>query len=220
MSDLRRIRVLLVDDDPIVCAGLELMLSSADDVQLVGRADDGDQALEAIRTHRPDVVLMDVRMQRQDGVTTTGQIKRLDNPPRVVVLTTFDADDVVVRAITAGADGFLLKTSSPTQILDAVRGVDGGQATLSPATVRAVFAHVASSDDPQRTAARTAVTRLTDREREVSVAVARGLSNAQIARELYASEATVKTHLASAQHKLGVTNRVSVAVVVTKAGLV
>lgn len=214
------IRVLLADDHDAIRAGLRMILDAEPDLEVVGEAGDGAACVTNARALRPDVVLMDVRMQRQDGVTTTGQIKRLDNPPRVVVLTTFDADDVVVRAITAGADGFLLKTSSPTQILDAVRGVDGGQATLSPATVRAVFAHVASSDDPQRTAARTAVTRLTDREREVSVAVARGLSNAQIARELYASEATVKTHLASAQHKLGVTNRVRVAVVVTKAGLV
>jgi DNA-binding NarL/FixJ family response regulator len=200
----RRIRVLLVDDDPWVCAGLQLVLSSAEDVEVVSAVHDGDEVPAAVRAHRPDVVLMDVRMRRVDGITATRELRRLPNPPRVVVR----------------AAGFLLKTAGPAEILAAVRDAAAGAAPISARSARALFDHVAA--DPAasaRRAAADALSRLSDREREVVVAVARGWSNADIARELFLSEATVKTHLSSAQAKLGCRNRVEVAVLVERAGL-
>jgi DNA-binding NarL/FixJ family response regulator len=216
----RRIRVLLVDDDPWVCAGLQLVLSSAEDVEVVSAVHDGDEVPAAVRAHRPDVVLMDVRMRRVDGITATRELRRLPNPPRVVVLTTFEEDSAVLQAVEVGAAGFLLKTAGPAEILAAVRDAAAGAAPISARSARALFDHVAA--DPAasaRRAAADALSRLSDREREVVVAVARGWSNADIARELFLSEATVKTHLSSAQAKLGCRNRVEVAVLVERAGL-
>lgn len=213
------IRVLLVDDDPMVCAGLELLIDQADDIEVVGSVDDGDRVVDAVHAHHPDVVLLDVRMRRQDGITTTAELQRLPSRPRILVLTTWDADDVVDRAIHAGADGFLLKTSGPTTILSSIRDVAGGRGVLEPDKVQYVFGRLNEHAGQQRDAAE-AVDTLTPREREVAVGVAQGLSNADIGRRIFASEATVKTHLAAAQRKLGVANRVGVAVAVTKAGLV
>jgi DNA-binding NarL/FixJ family response regulator len=198
----RRIRVLLVDDDPWVCAGLQLVLSSAEDVEVVSAVHDS------------------TRMRRVDGITATRELRRLPNPPRVVVLTTFEEDSAVLQAVEVGAAGFLLKTAGPAEILAAVRDAAAGAAPISARSARALFDHVAA--DPAasaRRAAADALSRLSDREREVVVAVARGWSNADIARELFLSEATVKTHLSSAQAKLGCRNRVEVAVLVERAGL-
>lgn len=213
------IRVLLIDDDPLVCSGLELILSSTDDIQVVGTAGDGDEAVAAVQRHFPDVVLLDVRMARLDGIAATKALRALPQPPRVLVLTTFDADDIVMRAIGAGAAGFLLKTSAATEIIDAIRNVHAGDGALSPRSARRVFQQVGDGED-ERATARAAIAGLTDRERDVVRLVVEGLSNQAIGAQLYVGEATVKSHLSSAQRKLGVEGRVRLAVVATKAGLV
>ena len=213
-------RVLLVDDDPLVCSALQMMIESADDLTVVGTVDDGDQVIDAVYRHRPGVVLMDVRMQRQDGVATTAALQAISEPPKVLVLTTFDHHDVLMRAIDAGAAGFLLKTSSPQQIIDGVRAVAGGEGVLSERSARQALEQL--RDDPvtaQRRAAVALVETLTDRERDVVRQVGRSLTNAQIAQELYLGEATVKSHLASAQLKLGAANRVQVGIIADRAGL-
>ncbi len=214
----RPIRVLLVDDDPLVVSGLSMILDLVDDVEVVAIASDGDEVVPAIHAHHPDVVLLDLRMKRQDGLTTTAQVQRLPQPPRVLVLTTWETDDVVQRAITAGAAGFLLKTSPPQEILDGIRRVAGGHGVLAPDKVGYVLDLVNSGAGGRSTAAQ-ALADLTERELEVATAVARDLSNAQIARALHLSETTVKTHLGSIQRKLGVPSRVGIAVTVARAGL-
>lgn len=213
------IRVLLIDDDPLVCAGLELILSSTDDIVVVGSANDGDQAVGAVQRHFPDVVLLDVRMPRVDGIAATAALVGLPKPPRVIVLTTFDADDIVMRSIGAGAAGFLLKTAPPGDIIAAIRNVHAGDGALSPRSARRVFQQVGGGG-AERAAARAAIDTLTEREREVVRLVGEGLSNQQIGEAMYVGEATVKTHLAAAQRKLGVEGRVRLAVVATRAGLV
>ncbi|XAS76599.1 response regulator transcription factor [Dermatophilaceae bacterium Sec6.4] len=213
----RHIRVLLVDDDPLVCQGLRMILEAAGDIDVVEAVHDGDQAIPAIARTAPDVVMMDVRMPRQDGITTSRAIAQLPGAPRVIMLTTFDLDDVVVRSVRAGAAGFLLKTASPGHIIDAVRDVDAGRGALSAASVGALFEQVATPSSRDRELARAAFTQLTPREFAVARAVARELSNGEIAAELFLSEATIKTHLASAQLKLGVRNRVGIAVLATLA---
>lgn len=219
MTDPRPIRVLIVDDDPLVVAGLELIIGSAPDIDVVGTASDGDEVIDAIHRHHPDVVLLDVRMKRQDGLVTTAAVNRLPNPPRIIVLTTWDTDDIVRRAIAGGAAGFLLKTTDPLEIQQAVRRVNSGHGVLAPDKVPYVF-DVLKQSRSDREAAVAALATLSEREREVAIEVARGLSNAEIGRNLYLGEATVKTHLANAQRKLGVGGRVGVAVIVTKAGLI
>lgn len=218
-DDVQPIRVLLVDDDPLVCSGLELILSTTDDIRVVGTAADGDQAVPAAQQHFPDVVLLDVRMARVDGIAATKALCALPSPPRVIVLTTFDADDIVMRAIGAGAAGFLLKTAPAPEIIAAIRNVHAGDGALSPRSARRVFEQVGGAG-AERATARVAVEGLTDRERDVVRLVGEGLSNPQIGARLYVGEATVKTHLASAQRKLGVEGRVRLAVFASKAGLV
>ena len=213
----RHVRVLLVDDDPLVCQGLQMILEAAGDIDVVGAVHDGDQAVPAIARMSPDLVMLDVRMPRLDGISACAAIQRLPAPPAVVMLTTFDLDDVVVRSVRAGAAGFLLKTASPTQIVTAVRDVDAGRGALSAGSVRAVFGELSAPASRDREVARTAFAQLTEREVAVARAVARELSNAEIAGELYLSEATVKSHLSNAQLKLGVRNRVGVAVLATLA---
>jgi DNA-binding NarL/FixJ family response regulator len=210
-----RIKVLLVDDDALVRAGLRIILSSADDLEVVGEVDDGVGAVAAVRKHRPDVVLMDIRMAEMDGITATAALRRLVPPPHVLVLTTFHADEQVLSALRAGASGFLVKDTPPAQIINAVRVVASGDAIVSPSVTRTLLAHVAdarASDRRRSAAERLAV--LTDREREVALAVGAGLSNAEIAGSLYLSEATVKAHVSRLFTKLGVTNRVQIAIVV------
>jgi DNA-binding NarL/FixJ family response regulator len=214
------VRVLLVDDDALVRAGLRMILSSADDLEVVGEADDGAQAVAAVRAHRPDVVLMDIRMPEMDGIAATGALRQLDAPPHVIVLTTFQADEQVVGALRAGADGFLLKDTPPPEIVQAVRLVAAGEAMLSPSVTRTLLSHLgeAGLSDRRRDAThRLAV--LTDREREVAVAVGSGASNAEVASSLFMSEATVKSHVSRLLTKLDVANRVQIAIVVHDAGL-
>ncbi|SHG16103.1 two component transcriptional regulator, LuxR family [Jatrophihabitans endophyticus] len=246
-TERSRVRVLLVDDDPLVRAGLRMILSSAADLEVVGEAGDGAAAVGAVAEHHPDVVLMDIRMPGVDGITATRTVRAAPDPPQVIVLTTFHADDSVLRALRAGAGGFLLKDTAPEEIVGAVRLVHAGEAMLSPAVTRTLIGHVTgdtsgdTSDDPsgdatpdsptdgtggggsaaddRRSAARARLATLTGREHEVAVAVGRGASNAEIAASLYMSEATVKAHVSRLLAKLAAANRVQVAIVVHDAGL-
>ena len=216
---MARVRVLLVDDDALVRAGLRMILSSAEDLDLVGEVDDGARAVAAVREHRPDVVLMDIRMPEMDGITATAALRRLDAPPRVIVLTTFQADEQVLSALRVGASGFLLKDTPPAEILNAVRLVAAGDAMLSPSVTRTLLSHFGDTEATERCrAAAQRLATLTDREREVALAVGSGASNAEVAASLFMSEATVKAHVSRLFTKLDVTNRVHIAIVVHDAG--
>jgi DNA-binding NarL/FixJ family response regulator len=188
------IRVLLVDDDALVRAGLRMILSSSEELE---------------------VVLMDIRMPVMDGIAATSALRQLANPPHVIVLTTFQADEHVMSALRAGADGFLLKDTPPAEILHAVRLVAAGEAMLSPSVTRTLLSHLGNDEmtDRRHLAARR-LTLLTDREREVATAVGSGASNAEVAASLFMSEATVKAHVSRLLTKLEVTNRVQIAILV------
>jgi DNA-binding NarL/FixJ family response regulator len=210
-----RVRVLLVDDDALVRAGLRMILSTAEDLDLVGEADDGARAVAAVREHRPDVVLMDIRMPLMDGITATAALRQLAAPPQVIVLTTFQADEQVMSAMRVGASGFLLKDTPPAEIINAVRVVASGEAMLSPSVTRTLLSHVGDVQaSERRSAAAQRLATLTDREREVAVAVGSGASNGEVAASLFMSEATVKAHVSRLFTKLDVTNRVQIAIVV------
>lgn len=214
------IRVLLVDDDPLVRSGLRLMLEASPDLLVVGDVGSGEEAVGAIHAYRPDVVLLDYRMGELDGISTTHEIRRLERPPKVVLLTTFDLDDLPVRAVRAGADGFLLKTAGPDEITRAVRDVAAGHSPMSPASASHVLAHL--RDDAaagRREKAAREVASLSDREREVCVLIAGGSTTAATAARLHLAETTVKTHLRGAEAKLGVSSRAALAVVIDRAGL-
>jgi DNA-binding NarL/FixJ family response regulator len=219
MADV--IRVLLVDDDPLVRAGLGMIIASAGDLMVVGEAGDGLEAVDSVRAHRPDVVLMDIRMPRLDGISATARLRALPTPPEVLVLTTFQADTYVLDALRAGASGFLLKDTPPTEILAAIRQVASGGTSLSPSVARTVIDHIAaqSSGDERRATAEAALARVSQREREVAVGIGRGLSNAEIADTLFLSEATVKAHVSRLLTRLDLDNRVQIAVLVHDAGL-
>lgn len=214
------IRVMLVDDDPMVRTGLKFLLDSAADLDVVAEAGDGDEAIATARAHTVDVVLMDLRMPRVDGIAATRGIRELANPPHVIALTTWDVDDAVMAALAAGASGFLLKTSAPAEIIGAIRSVMAGDAVLSPRSTRQLLDQLGrDAAVDQRRAAQAAVAALTNREREIAVAVAQGLTNAAIAGQLYLAEATVKAHVSTIQTKLRVANRVGIAVLAERAGL-
>jgi DNA-binding NarL/FixJ family response regulator len=212
--------VLLVDDDPLVRAGLRLILRSAPDLDVVGEAADGAAAITAAAELAPDVVLMDIRMPGTDGVTATAAITapntRAAASPRVVALTTFDADVLVRRAISAGAVGYLVKDTPPGDIISAVRAVAAGHGVLSPAVTRPLLdlIHDAAVSPSGRTRSRPGLEVLTERERAVARAVADGATNAEIARQLYVSAATVKATVSRILTKLELDNRVQIAVVV------
>jgi DNA-binding NarL/FixJ family response regulator len=206
------VRVLIVDDDALVRAGLSMMLAGSDEVRVVGEASDGAEVPEAVDRLAPDVVLMDIRMAGVDGLSATQALRSRERAPEVIVLTTFDADEHVLRALRAGAAGFLLKDTPPQEIVRAIRLVAAGEAMLSPAVTRRLIEHVA--DDGRvgrRPRARELLARLTEREREVAVAIGQGKSNAEIAAELYMSVATVKAHVTRLLQKLEVDNRVQIA---------
>jgi DNA-binding NarL/FixJ family response regulator len=223
------VRVLVVDDDPLVRAALAMVLGGADGLLLVGEASDGDEVPEAVGRSAPDVVLMDIRMPRTDGLTATEQLRARPQGggyPEVIVLTTFDADEQVLRALRAGASGFLLKDTPPAAIVDAIRRVAAGEPMLSPTVTRQLIAHVSDrapatsgGADDRRTRALLLWSRLSDREREVALAVGRGASNAQIAAELYMSVATVKAHVSRVLTKLEAANRVQIALLTHDADL-
>jgi DNA-binding NarL/FixJ family response regulator len=214
------VAVLIVDDDPLVRAGLAMMLGGAPDIRVVAAASDGTEALALVDRHAPDVVLMDIRMPAMDGLAATEALRARRDPPEVIILTTFDADEHVLRALRAGAAGFVLKDTPPGEIVAAVRRVAQGQPVLSPAVTRRLIARVAGSGhDRRRAHARDRLALLNDREREVAVAVGQGRSNAEIAAALYLSVPTIKTHVSSILTKLDLNNRVQVALLVHDAGL-
>ncbi|MFC7493087.1 MULTISPECIES: response regulator transcription factor [unclassified Nocardioides] len=219
-------RVLVVDDDPLVRSALGLMLGGQSDLEVVGEAADGNEGLRLARDLKPDIVLMDIRMPRLDGLAATRELHTRPDPPRVIVLTTFDADEHVVEALAAGADGFLLKDTPPPEIVAAIRKVVGDEPMLSPSATRTLIRRL--RDEPDETAnaaaaraadAEARLALLTDRERDVALAVGKGLSNAEIANTLHLSVPTVKAHVSRVFDKLQVTNRVQIAICVHDAGL-
>jgi DNA-binding NarL/FixJ family response regulator len=231
------VQVVLVDDDPLVVQGLRLMLTGAPGVDVVGSADDGDRLVDLVREVVPDVVLLDVRMPRLDGVAALRALRSAPDVPQpvVIVLTTFDTEPVVLDALRAGASGFLLKHTPPADIVQAIRAAADGEPAVSPTVLRRLIDHVAEtpgdagadragsgapvSPGVAETGA-SGLASLTDRERQVAVAVAEGLGNAEIARRLYLSHGSVKAHISSALTKLGLENRTQLAIAAHTAGIV
>lgn len=231
------IRVLVVDDQALVRAGFCALLEATDGVEVVGEAADGEQAVELVEQLAPDVVLMDIRMPRLDGISATRRLHENADPPRVLILTTFDTDDNVFDALEAGAVGFLVKDTPPTQLLDAVRAAVAGGAVISPVTTRRLVDRIIASRSPALTNPRpqrpeepsprreppltpAVLEPLTEREREVLQMIARGQSNREIAGGLFISELTAKTHVSRVLGKLGLTSRVQAAVLAYECGLV
>lgn len=214
------IRVVLVDDDELVRSGLAMIIDSADDIEVCAQATSGREGIEAVRRHRPDVVLMDLRMPGMDGVEATAQLMAMpDVDARVVVVTTFDDDRHVLEALRAGASGYLLKRSRPIDLLDGIRLVADGDGLLSPSVTRQLIERIADQHVPDPEDARS-LDRLTERERQVLVRVAHGLNNAEIADELHISESTAKTHLKRLMMKLDLRDRVAAVVFAYEHGLI
>jgi DNA-binding NarL/FixJ family response regulator len=216
--DDRRIRVLIVDDDALVRAGLVMMLDGANGIAIVGQAADGDEVPAAVDAHAPDVVLLDLRMPRVNGIMALRRLRARPNPPEVIVLTTFDSDQNVLHALRAGAAGFLLKDTPPPQIVEAVKRVALGEPMLSPQITRRLLNQVTEAADAQIDA-RAKLSTLTPRERDVVLALARGEANAEIAAGLEMSVATVKAHVSKILEKLELTNRTQAALLAHDAGL-
>ena len=213
------VRVVLIDDDPLVRAGLKLMLGGREGVDFVGEGSDGSEAAALVAEHRPDVLLMDIRMPGKDGLTATEELMAQKDAPRVVILTTFDSDDSVLRALAAGAAGFLLKDTPSDRMLEAIKQVAAGEHTLSPSVVSQVIAAATRHrGDPRREDARADLAVLNAREKDVAIAIGRGLTNAEISARHYLSLATVKGVVTQIFDKLGLTNRVQVAIKVHDAG--
>jgi DNA-binding NarL/FixJ family response regulator len=216
----RPVRVLLVDDEELVRFGLRTVLESSGGFEVVGEAGDGAAGVRASRELRPDVVLVDIRMPVMDGLAATREILALPEPPQVAVLTTFHVDEYVYAALAAGAAGFLLKDTPPREIAAAVRAVADGTATLSPAVTAALIdSYVERRAVPRRAAALEKVAALSDREREVLRLLGTGEPNAEVARQLFVSEATVKTYVSRLLTKLDLANRTQAAILAHEAGL-
>ena len=215
----QQVSVLLVDDDALVRSALRLILGGDPAITVVGEASDGLEGVALVESLRPDVVLMDIRMPRLDGLAATERALALQPDLVVVVLTTFDTDDMVLSALRLGARGFLLKDTPPADLVAAVRASAAGQPMLSPSVTGQLIAAVAATGPRQDAEARARLATLTEREHEVALAVARGQSNAEIAASLFMSVATVKSHVGRLFGKLGVENRVQVAICVHEAGL-
>ncbi|QAY68936.1 response regulator [Xylanimonas protaetiae] len=221
MSDA--IRVVLVDDQQMVRAGFRMVIDSQPDMTVVAEAGDGVEALRVLGRERADVVLMDVRMPRMDGLTATAALTSEADAPRVVVLTTFDIDEYVLEAIRAGASGFMLKDAPPEEMLAAIRTVHAGDAVIAPSSTRRLLEHLVTAlptPDAPPSAAHRALATLTDREREVLGLMARGRSNTEIAADLYVAEATVKTHVGRILAKLDARDRVQAVVLAYETGVV
>lgn len=204
------IRVLLVDDQELIRLGFRLVLEAEPDVSVVGEAADGDEAVRAVAAHAPDVVLMDIRMPRTDGIAATRSIVAAYPATRVLVLTTFDLDEYALGALDAGASGFLLKDAQRSELTAAIRAVHRGDAVLAPSVTRRLIdrLHAAPPAAPHPSSPADPTTELTDREREVFVAIAQGMNNSEIAHHLYLSESTVKTHVGRVLAKIGARDRV------------
>ncbi|WP_406280743.1 response regulator [Embleya sp. NBC_00896] len=209
------VRVLVVDDDALVRAGLSMMLSGLPDVRVVGEVSDGADVLGAVEEHRPDVVLMDIRMPRVDGLAATATLRSRPEAPEVIVMTTFDTDDHILKAMRAGASGFLLKHTPPRDIVEAIRRVASGEPMLSPDVLRRMMTYVAAAGvDPRRARARAALALLSEGERGVAALVGKGYTNAEIGKELSISVATVKAYVSRLLTKLDLNNRVQIALLV------
>jgi DNA-binding NarL/FixJ family response regulator len=216
----RPVRILLVDDQPLLRTGFRMVLSAEDDLHIVGEAGDGVEAVDLARRLLPDVVLMDIRMPRMDGVAATREIVSARLPVRVLILTTFDLDEYLIGALRAGASGFLAKDVPAEDLVRAIRTVAAGDAVVAPRLLRRLLDRFAGAlPDPYETTPK-ALDVLTDREREVLVHVARGLSNAEIAKALSVSETTIKTHVGNVLTKLGLRDRVQAVVLAYETGLV
>ena len=216
----RPIRVVIVDDDALVRGGLSMLLGGAAGIEVVGEAADGSEVLAAIDHHHPDVVLLDLRMPKLDGIGALALLKQQPSPPAVVVLTTFDTDDHLLQALRSGAAGFLVKDTPPADIVRAIELVAAGESMLSPTVTRKLIDRLASDDDgagARHQAAREQLSELTDRDREIALGVAEGKANAAIAAELHLSVATVKSHVSAVLSKLGLDNRVQIALLVQDA---
>lgn len=220
---MRRTSIVLVDDQELLRMGFRMVLDAQPDLELVGEAGDGDEALEVVARLEPDVVLMDVRMPGMDGVETTRRLVERGGHSRVIILTTFDLDEYAYAALRAGASGFLLKDAQPADLLSAIRAVASGDSVVAPSTTRRLLASLVHQLPAPGRAAPVADPLLADvtpREREVLIAVARGLSNAEIAEELVLSEATVKTHVGRVLAKLELRDRVQIVVYAYERGLI
>jgi DNA-binding NarL/FixJ family response regulator len=212
------IRVFLADDQDLVRAGLAMIVTSQDDLEVVGEAGDGESAIKAVLAAKPDVVLMDVRMPILDGIQAAARILAYPDPPKILMLTTFDLDEHAYAALRAGASGFLLKNAQAEEVVRAIRAVHRGDAVVAPSTTRRLLDHVVDSlPGPPRVPRE--LDRLTEREREVMLEVAKGASNAEIAARLFLSEATVKTHVGRLLAKLGLRDRVQIVVLAYESGL-
>jgi DNA-binding NarL/FixJ family response regulator len=212
------IRVVVADDQSLVRAGLRMILNAEPDIEVVAEATDGEEAVASARSCSPDVVLMDIRMPGLDGIDATRRLMAREKPPHVLVLTTFDSDEYVYDALRAGASAFLLKDAPEHQLLAAIRVVADGGSLFAPSVTRRLIERFADRSTSRTQAA--AITQLTARELDVLRLIARGLSNAEAAAELIVSEHTIKTHVASILHKLGLRNRVQAVVVAYESGLV
>jgi DNA-binding NarL/FixJ family response regulator len=213
------LRLVIADDEAMVRSGLGLVLDAEEDLEVVAEAADGEEAIAQTRRHRPDVLLMDIRMPRLDGIAAAERLIEDDLPTRVLLLTTFDHDDDLFRALRAGTSGFLLKSAPAEELVRAIRTVAAGDALLAPAVTRRVIAEFAARPAARRTPPRE-LDELTPREREVLVHLARGLTNAEIAEQLVVSDATIKTHVARVLMKLGVRDRVQAVIFAYEAGVV
>jgi len=213
-----RVRVLLVDDDELMRAGLRAVLRSDPGIDVVGEAPNGRSAVTAARRHRPDVVLMDVRMPDLDGIAATREVLAVSSDIRVLILTTFEQDDYIFGALSAGASGFLLKRTSPEDLLAAIRTVAAGDSLLSPSVTRIVVDRVAGQPLPEAVPSRL-LDELTPREREVLELIARGLTNAEIGAALVIEESTVKTHVKRILMKLGLRDRIQAVIFAYETGL-
>jgi DNA-binding NarL/FixJ family response regulator len=216
----RPIRVVIVDDDALVRGGLSMLLGGAAGIEVVGEATDGAEVLTAIDRHRPDVLLLDLRMPKVDGIAALSLLRGQPKPPAVLVLTTFDTDDHLLQALRNGAAGFLVKDTPPADIVRAIELVAAGESVLSPTVTRKLIDRLAADDDgagARHERAREQLCALTDRDREIALAVAEGKANAAIAADLHLSVATIKSHVSAVLSKLGLDNRVQIALLVQDA---
>ncbi|AYY13556.1 DNA-binding response regulator [Actinobacteria bacterium YIM 96077] len=214
------IRVVIVDDEQLVRSGLEMILDAADDIEVAGEASDGAGAVDVARDLVPDVLLLDIRMPGVDGLTAAAELAALPNPPKVLILTTFDLDDYVHKALRAGATGFLLKDTPPRDLIAAVRTIQDGDALIAPSVTKRLLQQFASAASRDVDAAARRLDVLSERERAVLVAVARGMSNAEAGNALGMREATVKAHVSRILTKLDMANRVQAAILAHDAGWV